>query len=510
MPQDLPGFYYDAERNRYFPLKSPIPGSSSRNISSSSSTTAAPSKSTKGKHGNQEMAAKVVKMLHVRELCGNSIISNKKKVNFQEQYQSMRTSKPEIWKYQGTERIAAAALEHAYVNIQTRDGLVESELLLSGGLHNTFCSYVAGCVGEHAGYGTHHVPDVVQPLNKENQTSLKPPRHLWSAYGALTMPSNVSCIKTSRNYYYPQATVADSSFSHALITTLGSETSCGSVYSINLSEPLESVPGINFPGERIDFISSVSKSTIWTADLSSNGNRIVIGTDSGAALIHIESGRKSWIFRSKSDVLSLQFDCSANIVLCGLRNGAILTVDTRQKPQDLQERHLPKHQISFPSLKTSQSSSGRSKKRENKWFEVKGNVNHSRMIFMPSSISCLVALKLYDQYFLASSMDGTVRLYDHRLTQRGAVQHYEGNVNSHTRIQMGVDPSERFIMSGGEDLYLRVWRLKSGEMLYEDKFMNSVPSVVCWPGVNEGSNRRDHFPGAWLGSQEGVFYVNSS
>ncbi|KAF3333409.1 hypothetical protein FCM35_KLT01100 [Carex littledalei] len=25
--QDLPGFYYDAEKNRYFPIKGPIPGS---------------------------------------------------------------------------------------------------------------------------------------------------------------------------------------------------------------------------------------------------------------------------------------------------------------------------------------------------------------------------------------------------------------------------------------------------------------------------------------------------
>lgn len=41
-----------------------------------------------------------------------------------------------------------------------------------------------------------------------------------------------------------------------------------------------------------------------------------------------------------------------------------------------------------------------------------------------------------------------IRLYDHRLMQRGPVQFYEGNVNSYTRIQLGVDPYERFFMSG--------------------------------------------------------------
>ncbi|KAI7755301.1 hypothetical protein M8C21_007101, partial [Ambrosia artemisiifolia] len=461
MPQDLPGFYYDAEKNRYFPLKSPIPGSSSRNTSSAS-TSAQPLKPIKKQGKDDGQKAKVVKMVHVRELCGNSVICNKKKVGFREQYENMRVSRPTIWKYEGTGRAVDAALEHVYVNIQADDGVVESELLLTGGLNRTFSSYEAGCIGEHADYGMHHVPDVVQPMNIENQTSLKPPR-LWHANGAsMLLPSNLSCIKIPRNHYDPQPADVDSSVSHAI-------------------EPLEYVAGNALFGQRFDLISSISKSTIWTADCNSNGNRTVIGTDSGVALVHMESRRKSWIFRSKSDVLSLQFDCSGNIVLCGLRNGAILTVDTRQKPQDLRDKHLPKHQIQFPSIKTSQSSSGRNKKRENKWFEVRGNVHHTRSVFMPSSVSCLVALNLYDQYFLASSMDGTIRLYDHRLTQRGAVQMYEGNFNSHTRIQMGVDPSERFIMSGGEDFYLRVWRLKSGEMLYEDKFMNSVPSVVCWP-----------------------------
>ena len=41
-----------------------------------------------------------------------------------------------------------------------------------------------------------------------------------------------------------------------------------------------------------------------------------------------------------------------------------------------------------------------------------------------------------------------VRLYDHRLIQRGAVQTYDGHANSHTRIQLGVDPTETFVASG--------------------------------------------------------------
>ncbi|XP_072091429.1 uncharacterized protein [Arachis hypogaea] len=84
-----------------------------------------------------------------------------------------------------------------------------------------------------------------------------------------------------------------------------------------------------------------------------------------------------------------------------------------------------------------------------------GDIDPSLTIRMPSSISSLVSLQYDDQYFLASSMDGTMRLYDLRLLQRGSVQSYEGHVNSHSRIQLGFDPDERFVMSGGEDRNLR-------------------------------------------------------
>lgn len=45
-----------------------------------------------------------------------------------------------------------------------------------------------------------------------------------------------------------------------------------------------------------------------------------------------------------------------------------------------------------------------------------------------------------------------MKLYDHRLMHRGAVQSYEGNVNSHSRIELGVDPSEKVVMSGEHGL----------------------------------------------------------
>lgn len=45
-------------------------------------------------------------------------------------------------------------------------------------------------------------------------------------------------------------------------------------------------------------------------------------------------------------------------------------------------------------------------------------------------------------------IDLQIKLYDHRLVSRGPVQSYEGHVNTHTRLQLGVDPYERFVVSG--------------------------------------------------------------
>lgn len=46
--------------------------------------------------------------------------------------------------------------------------------------------------------------------------------------------------------------------------------------------------------------------------------------------------------------------------------------------------------------------------------------------------------------------------------------------------------SDYLKFSGGEDCYIRLWDIKSGEMLFREKFMNSIPSAVCWPRSSAG------------------------
>ncbi|KAL5142274.1 V-type proton ATPase subunit a1 [Glycine soja] len=66
----------------------------------------------------------------------------------------------------------------------------------------------------------------------------------------------------------------------------------------------------------------------------------------------------------------------------------------------------------------------------------------------------------------------------------------------------------------GEDCKLRLWSIKSGELLFEDKFSDSVIFIVCYKtyghsfkAEEENQYKRDSSQGAWLGSLEGLFYM---
>lgn len=303
-----------------------------------------------------------------------------------------------------------------------------------------------------------------------------------------------------------------------MVTALGSGVSRGSVCILNLSEPLDLHLSSSCLDSRISKIASFDR-TIWTADCNSNGKQAVIGTNLGAALIDLETRGLSWVYHSKSDIFSQQFVQSGNVVLCGLRNGAIITVDIRER-----QRGYFDLSAGTSAHRTFLVHPARNEKRSTK-FQHRKKFNSS--VFMPSAVCSLVALQSYDQYFLGSSMDGSIELFDCRLLQRGAVQSYEGHVNSHNHLQLGVDPSETLLMSGGEDNYLRIWSIKSGELIFEETFSSYVLATICWPrsgsvsrGVqgslrqpewySEGSCDLTHSWGAWLGSYDALFYVHGT
>ncbi|KAL8160241.1 hypothetical protein V2J09_001778 [Rumex salicifolius] len=499
MPQDLPGFYFDSEKNRYFPIKGPIPGSSRK-----SAPVQKPVSELTQVNKIRKKARQINKLLHSRELCGNTISTRNWNGSFQQEYRNYQASQPLVWKYQGTERDCDGALALKCFSIQTPIGEVDTDVLLTGGANGSLSLFDVGRVGQNFDHGVKWPAEYCYPNRLECETHCVP-KDIWKLNGAsLVLPSNISSISTPRKEAWPLGNHGSTSQS-MLVTTLGSESLGGSLYTLNLSEPLDldaTTPAVGHLRE----VASIS-CTIWAADCSSNSNNSVIGTNFGAMLVDLETRVSSTLCRSKSDALSVQFIYSGNVVLCGLRNGLIVTFDVRQRQPSLPRHHIP---ISTPdSTRPSGAGATRSSR-----CTIRGNIKPNCTVSMTSSISGLTALSLYDQYFLASSMDGLVKLYDHRMIQQGPVQSYEGHVNTHSRIQLGVDPQERFVISGGEDSKTRIWNIKSGEMLFNDKFTNSIPMTVCCQGngfhsraLASKQNCSEYSWGAWLGATEGLYWM---
>ncbi|KAK9156198.1 hypothetical protein Sjap_003678 [Stephania japonica] len=512
MPQDLPGFYYDPEKNRYFPIKGPIPGSaSSRFRKPKQEQVTEQCKDTRSRCKR----IKTSELIRARELCGRVVNLSNWRCGFQGEYHRIQASQPVIWAYQGVKRAADSGLEQFHVDVQTQEGQHKSSVLLMGSIRDPISLCEIGGVG-HGFYGGFKCyPECVWPVAAESRAEgCKAPNSVWNFRASLHMLSNISCIKKIMKHS-PDVVDASSAIQHALISTLGSEGSGGSVYIIKFDEPLD----FSFPSRRrICKVASLN-CTLWTADCSPIGFQAaifltILSTNAGVTSINLATGVPSQLCLSKSDVFALQFDHSGNVILAGFRNGAIVTIDVRERRRHL--ARLAKHKI-FPVTYAKTLSSNALNSAE-RCFEIKGNIVPSCTACMPSSVSSLVSLQLYDQHFLASSMDGLIKLYDRRMMQKGSVQSYEGHVNSHTRIQLGVDPAERFIISGGEDGKARVWSIRTGELLFAEKISNSVPATVCWSGIaelNRHSKKNQIYEeclygknsGAWLGSREELFYM---
>ncbi|KMT09165.1 hypothetical protein BVRB_6g132700 [Beta vulgaris subsp. vulgaris] len=504
MPQDLPGFYYDPEKNRYFPIKGPIPGSTRKQVLPPQNPVSLPTKVP----SKPKKDSRISKLVNCRELYGSIIDFGDRKGSFQEECKKKLTSQPKIWKYEGVEKDADCSLAQLHITVETPEGQFTTDALLTGGMNGSLSLFDVRDVEQDFGHGVMTAGEFVWPERDElgpDQTL----KNIWKFNGAtLVMPSSVSSISLPKKEH--SGTDTDSTApQRALITTLGSELSGGALYILNLSDPVELDSNLVVIGRLRELVSL--NCTIWGAETSHNGDTAVVGTNLGVSLVDLESGVSSMICRSKSDVLSVQLIQSGNVALCGLRNGAIVTVDVRQR-----QRQLARHRIPYPS----RDSNRPAQKTTKPWFVLRGNIQPSCTVYMPSSVCCLASLQMYDQYFLASSMDGSIKLYDHRLTKRGPVQSYEGHVNSHSHIQLATDASEKFLMSGGEDCKVRIWSIKSGKMLFEEKLSSSVPMAACWQGSGEticGRQNSEKWqcaqPGswdAWLGSAEGLLRMQFS
>ncbi|XP_028751842.1 uncharacterized protein LOC114711591 [Neltuma alba] len=266
-PKELPGFYYDAEKNRYFPIKGPIPGSSR-----SSSAKLGPKKpiprSTQERSPCRKPLKKTSKLLLARELSGNIIMSYRWKCNFREELQKTQASQPVVWKYQRTDRIDISALEQINIDVETFEGVVKTDVLLSGNLNGSLRFFE---VRKEQAIDITWMPDRVKNYAKgKTYKHDEVPAPVVANYGGLIeKPSRISCIRLGPRF----SSHADEGpiVRHVLFTHLGSETSGGSIHIMDLAEPL--MPNVVSPIKQV----ASFKCTFWTAEYDYTRPRAVIG-----------------------------------------------------------------------------------------------------------------------------------------------------------------------------------------------------------------------------------------
>lgn len=397
------------------------------------------------------------------------------------------------------------ALEQLHAMVQTPEGMKESRILVTGSMNGSIRLYGLGSSLNNFGNEIEYLPQPAwTPLEKQKAGINSALPSIWSSEEAFSnFSSSISCVKKF-GCHFPDAANTNSSVQRALVATLGSGESGGSVYIMDFSDAIDSSMGSWNAYRRNMQVASLDR-TVWTVDCNSDGTLAAFGMDHGAGLLDLETTALSWLCRSKSDILSLIFVHSGNVVLCGLRNGSIAPVDVRQKhhhhPTGLASPSTARRTV--PMLST---------RRDGRWRNQAEKAKCSRVISMSSAVCSLVALSSDENYFLGSSMDGSIKLFDLRLIQNGGIQSYEGHVNSHTHLPLVIDPSETLLMSGGEDCTVRIWSIKTGELIFAHSVTDTLFTALCWPKSSRGSLLFDlnHSWGAWLGSRDGLFYMHGT
>eukprot|EP00249_Psilotum_nudum_P016171 c25694_g1_i1 orf=406-1983(-) len=523
MPAELPGFYYDSERNRYFPISSKRCGSSQSAISFQDTT----AKGELGFKSNTKAYSGVLQLVYGREVGGSFLYQDTH--SFERRYMETQTSHSKVWMYEGANAAADGALEHLCTHIQTDEGLKEASVLTWGDNNGWFgaCKILP----------SHAYPDCYIPQH------FFPQSQLWNGterplnlFPLGIIPFSQSRITAIKRMPPRLETDQDSPHVAALVSTLGSAYQGGSLYIMKWNNTSESHAGqgLILP---FNFSTCITVGcSIWTAALCGS-MKATLGTSRGVAFVDLERPSMRWICRTRSDVLSQQCDSAGNVILCGFRNGNISTFDVRvaaskrsctticldsfmssMTPKKLQSHnHVGKFPISVSNFGYCQSERRMGKTTDD---EIG---SYLKPIKMRSAICSMVLLHSDETYLLASAMNGDIHLWDRRLTGKEPLQSYEGNSNTHSMLQIGVDPTETLLTSGGEDCTLRIWNVKSGQLLYAiDGFKSPVNTIAC-PRIqrsynlhNENSTHveplmeQDHAWGMWLGSYTGLLYLHGA
>ncbi|TVU40226.1 hypothetical protein EJB05_13679, partial [Eragrostis curvula] len=214
-PKELPGFYYDPEKNRYFPIRGPIPGAAARRPAPPPPPTPPPADAA----GCSRKRARRSELLSAREMYGGGVIlSNKRTVStFKQQYQYAQASQPTVWKYQGTKFVADKALEQLRAMVQTPEGMRESRILVTGSMNGSIRLYGLESSLMNIGNDMEFLPQPAwTPLGKQKAGINASLPSIWSSEAPFAnFSSGITCVKKI-GPHSPDAANSNSSVQRAL------------------------------------------------------------------------------------------------------------------------------------------------------------------------------------------------------------------------------------------------------------------------------------------------------
>lgn len=196
MPPELPGFYFDPEKNRYFPIKHRAAGAGQiHKTKAISSSLALKCESQKRKRAHKFGSAQ---LLSRRELAGRSLPSGVcNSVCFQREYMESQASFPKVWIYENTNDRADGAVEQFHATMETLEGSKNGNFLAVGGTNGCLGLYEFMETKQQLEYEVMNRPYPFGPQNSDQKNATEnPPSPICSKIEpAVAFASSITAIK---------------------------------------------------------------------------------------------------------------------------------------------------------------------------------------------------------------------------------------------------------------------------------------------------------------------------
>ncbi|XP_004837312.2 DDB1- and CUL4-associated factor 4 isoform X2 [Heterocephalus glaber] len=163
-------------------------------------------------------------------------------------------------------------------------------------------------------------------------------------------------------------------------------------------------------------------SCAWCLNIQAN-TCFSTGLSRRVLLTNVVTGHRQ-SYRTNSDVLAQQFAVMTPLLFNGCRSGEIFAIDLRSRSQ------------------------GKSRK--------------ATRLFHDSAVTSLRILQ-EEQSVMASDMAGKIKLWDLRAMK--CIRQYEGHVNEYACLPLHVHEEEGILVAVGQDCYTRIWSLQDAHLL---------------------------------------------